>query len=142
MSLVYDKELKRWVNPNSKEDTSISAPPSAPPSRAQTASPTKGRRGHAPVPRLPAMTPPIPTGSAPPQMARSITHAGLSADVRRQNEGNSNELMTPLSVSSNNHTEQDSSGNTLKSQNAPPPMRQPRKQAGKRAISARYVSVE
>ncbi|KAG8746947.1 Protein transport protein Sec16A [Ceratobasidium sp. 414] len=132
MSLVYDKELKRWINPNAPKPDPVAAPPPPPsrtPSRTQTSSPGPGP-GPSPLGRTSVestpptrpqsangLAPPPSGGSTGPRRARSTLNEsfGPGGDISSSNEG-SRTSTPPTSVR----------GQTP---------------AGKRNIRSRYVDV-
>ncbi|QRV85774.1 COPII coat assembly protein Sec-16 [Ceratobasidium sp. AG-Ba] len=104
MSLVYDKELKRWVNPNAPRPEAAAAPPPPPsrtPSRAQAGSPAPGPGpGPSPLGRTSGeSTPPTrpqsanslapPPGSGGPRRVRSTLNEsfGPSGDISSSEGG-------------------------------------------------------
>ncbi|KAG8717514.1 hypothetical protein FRC09_014145 [Ceratobasidium sp. 395] len=138
MSLVYDKELKRWINPNAPKPEPVAAtppPPSRTPSRTQTSSPGPSPGpGPSPLGRTSVdsappsrpqsaggLAPPPPGGNGPRRVRSTLNESfGPGGDISSSNEG-SRTSTPPMSM------------------RGPPSRGQT--PAGKRNIRSRYVDV-
>ncbi|CAK7271974.1 vesicle coat component [Sporothrix epigloea] len=93
-TFYFDPELKRWVNKNaSPEDRAATSTPPPPPPRSNTQSasstpppPAPGPNFGAPLPpsiggAAAGITPPVPSGSAPPMMPSTMARTASMASV-------------------------------------------------------------
>ncbi|KAH8117565.1 Sec23-binding domain of Sec16-domain-containing protein [Phellopilus nigrolimitatus] len=124
-TFYYDKDLKRWVNKKSGgEDPKANAPP-PPPSRAQTASPSRSMSKTGPPPHspLPPSGRPLSAmaGSAPPKKTLSRMRSNLVPEE----SSSSSVPSTPTGMSLA----------------TPPPPGRPRSAAAKKSVRSRYVDV-
>ncbi|KAF8212186.1 Sec23-binding domain of Sec16-domain-containing protein [Mycena galopus ATCC 62051] len=125
-SFYFDKDLKRWVNKKGgAEEAKPAAPPPAPPSRSQTASPGMG------------MGPPrAGTATPPPPRSASVADGAAPPPGKSTMRVRSNLAPTPEAVSL--------PGSPLRQSTLtppPPPPSRPKSQASKRAVRSRYVDV-
>ncbi|CAE6525396.1 unnamed protein product [Rhizoctonia solani] len=133
VSLVYDKELKRWVNPNapkSEPPVTPPPPPSRTPSRAQTGSPGPGP---SPLGRNDAI-------SAPPSRPQSVNSLAppLNTSGPRRVRSMLNESFGPSGDISS--SEANSPTSTPPASLRGPPSRGSTP-GGKRSVRSRYVDV-
>ncbi|KAH7341112.1 Sec23-binding domain of Sec16-domain-containing protein [Rhizoctonia solani] len=136
VSLVYDKELKRWVNPNAPKPEPAAAPPPPPsrtPSRTQTGSPGPGP-GPSPLGRS------TDIASAPPSRPQSASSLAppLNASGPRRVRSMLNESFGPGGDISS--SEANSPTNTPPASLRGPPSRGSTP-GGKRNVRSRYVDV-
>ncbi|CEL51590.1 COPII coat assembly protein sec-16 OS=Neurospora crassa (strain ATCC 24698 / 74-OR23-1A / CBS 708,71 / DSM 1257 / FGSC 987) GN=sec-16 PE=3 SV=1 [Rhizoctonia solani AG-1 IB] len=134
VSLVYDKELKRWVNPNAPKPEPTATPPPPPsrtPSRAQTGSPGPGP---SPLGRSndPASTPP-----SRPQSASSLVPPPSISGPRRV-RSMLNESFGPGGDISSSETNSPTSTPPASLRGPPSRGSTP---GGKRNVRSRYVDV-
>ncbi|KAJ7235468.1 Sec23-binding domain of Sec16-domain-containing protein [Mycena haematopus] len=123
-TFYFDKDLKRWVNKKAgAEEAKPAAPPPAPPSRSQTASP--GMSGPRPG-----------TATPPPPRSASVADVAGPPPGKSNIRVKSNLAPTPEAVSL--------PGSPLRQSTLtppPPPPGRPKSQASKRAVRSRYVDV-
>ncbi|ORX36789.1 Sec23-binding domain of Sec16-domain-containing protein [Kockovaella imperatae] len=112
-SMVFDKDLKRWVVKGQKPDAA--PPPPAPPPRAQTTSPASSGMSKPNMPRASTVAPPMglsmtPASSTPPQ-SRSLPRSTTAPSGLRQGPPPTNDLNGPGTASAS----------SLNSDGRPPP---------------------
>jgi len=132
--VLYDKELKRWVNKKAGAEATKPAAPPPPPARAQTASP-----GHT-APRIPT------SATLAPPPARAASAIDLTASPPKRMVPRPRSTLAPTEGENNGNDLLPSPGLTASPSPVPsgsptPPPSRPRSQATKRNLRSRYVDV-